>query len=106
MEDQMKWLYEEIVEWDRKEGERGLMDDECNIQDRKKEEFYRLSVMEEIKCKQKSKIQWHKEGDNNAKFFHLMATSRMNNNNIVGMKIEWVCINDGGRINSPVVELF
>lgn len=45
-----------------------------------------MVFLEEIKWKQKSKVQWLKEVNNNTKFFHRVAFARGNHNLITRLK--------------------
>lgn len=52
------------------------------MRDLAKQEYAKISVLEEIKWKQKAKGQWLKEGDKNMIFFHKIASARRNTNYI------------------------
>lgn len=47
-----------------------------------------LNLQEEIMWKQRSRIQWLNEGDNNTKFFHQKANRRRNKNRITQLSRE------------------
>jgi uncharacterized coiled-coil DUF342 family protein len=47
-----------------------------------------LNLQEEIMWKQRSRIQWLNEGDNNTKFFHQKASRRRNKNRITQLSQE------------------
>ena len=50
------------------------------------EELHELMVAEESFYKQKSRIQWLKEGDENTKFFHGMVAARQHKNTILSLQ--------------------
>jgi hypothetical protein len=52
------------------------------------EKIIKLSLQEEIMWKQRSRIQWLIEGDNNTKFFHQKASRRQNKNKITQLTRE------------------
>lgn len=54
----------------------------------RKEDWYRFSLrlQEEAYYKQKFRVQWPKEGDNNTKFFHNYVKARENRKRIVGIE--------------------
>lgn len=62
---------EEIQNWDRKEENEGLTEDNCRLQNELKLEYERILAMEEVMWRQKSRVQWLKEWDNNTRFFSI-----------------------------------
>lgn len=50
-----------------------------------KQEYAKIVGLEEMKWKQKTKIKWLQEGDNNTKFFHHIASSKRNTNYIYSL---------------------
>lgn len=71
-----------------------------------KQKYKNVVVLEEIKWRQKAKVKWLKEGDNNTKFFHRMTTARRNVNYISKMKIGNAWVEDKGRIKDHVDGFF
>ncbi|GJU09942.1 reverse transcriptase [Tanacetum coccineum] len=51
-------------------------------------EIKELYAREEIMWRQRSRIQWLKEGDKNTQFFHAQATSRRKRNNLLKLRTE------------------
>ena len=75
-------LLEALKSFDAKEGEFGLSDAEVCERDVMRSEVKNLLSLKEISWRQKSRMLWIKEGDNNTKFFHRVANSRRRYNNL------------------------
>lgn len=73
-------ILEEIQHLDRKEELGPLEEEDVLRRLALKEDFVRKVREEEIKWKQRSRCQWLKEGDQNTKFFHGMASPRQRGN--------------------------
>ncbi len=86
----LSWLH-----WlDTAEELRSLSLEECTLRPRLKVRFEELCLLEEIKWKQRSRVQWLKAGDANTKFFHIKANRRRSQNFISQLS-------DGSALLSP-----
>ncbi|XP_035544681.1 uncharacterized protein LOC118348042 [Juglans regia] len=69
-------------------------------------ELERLTLMEEISWRQKSRALWLREGDKNTKFFHRMANAHRRFNYIESLSIDGDVSSDQGEIKEHVVGHF
>ena len=69
-------------------------------------EFAEISRNEEIAWRQRSRVQWLKQGDKNTKYFQLMATSHKRFNTIDKLEVEGVIISESEEIMNEVVSFY
>jgi hypothetical protein len=83
-------LMAELLALDIKEGVQGLSHVEQILRESQKAELIRLTHLAEISWRQKSRVLWLKEGDNNTKFFHKMANSHRRCNYMENLEVDGV----------------
>ena len=66
-------------------------------------EFAEISRKEEIAWRQRSRVQWLKQGDKNTKYFQKMATSHKRFSTIEKLEVEGVIISEPEEIKNEVV---
>ena len=66
----------------------------------------KLTLMEEISWRQKSRVLHLKEGDANTKFFHRMANSNRKNNGIESLMVNGTLSSDQGIIADYITHFF
>ena len=54
----------------------------------------KLTLLEEISCRQKSRVLHLREGDANTRFFHRMANSNRRNNDIESLMVDGILSSD------------
>ena len=91
---------------DAKEGEFGLSDTESCERAVARSEVENLFSLEEISWKQKSRMLWIKEGDNNTKFFHKMANSRRRFNHLSFLEVDGVIYKEESEMAAQVVNFY
>lgn len=91
----IKWrlekLFEEVRSPDEKEGLGALSASLAENRTYLKVEIHRLLVSEEISWRQKSTVQWLKEGDRNTKFFQRMANAHRSASQIIKCLLMELC---------------
>lgn len=102
----MERLLQEVSMLDVKEGAGNLSSEEADRHTAMKAEVRRLLVCEEICWRQKSRVQWLKEGDKNTKFFHRMATAHKVINQIRKVIMEGVLLEDQAAIKEGMVDFY
>ena len=76
---------------DAREDLSGLSQEDQTRRIQIKGEIAHLASLEEISWRQKSRILFVKEGDNNTRFFHRVANSHRRTNYIRGIEVDGVC---------------
>lgn len=80
VETRLKNIEDEAYALDLLADERPLLGSEISRRKEVREEAWRLSKMLEWIWRQKSRINWANKGDENTKYFHIMACSRNSRN--------------------------
>ena len=99
-------LLETLKLLDAKEEEFGLSDAESCERVEARSEVENLLSLEEISWRQKSRMLWIKEGDNNTKFFHKMANSRRRFNHLSFLEVDGVIYEEETKIAAQVVNFY
>ena len=99
-----KSLLSELLGLDARENLLGLSHEEHHTQI--KGDIAHLASLEEISWRQKSRVLFVKEGDNNTHFFHRIANSHKRTNHIRGIKVDGVLYEDEADVRSQVVQFY
>ncbi|KAH1212636.1 hypothetical protein GmHk_14G040786 [Glycine max] len=86
--------------------DRPLGDDEVQIMKSIQQELWEISFAHESILRQKSRIRWLREGDNNTTFFHKSINFRRHYNAIQGMFIEGTWVQNPKLIKDQAVSFF
>ena len=91
---------------DAKEGVLGLTETERVERNEARSQVEQLLSLEEISWRQKSRMLCIKEGDNNTKFFHMMANSHRRSNHLSFLEVDGVIYEDGAEVAAQVVQYY
>ena len=91
---------------DAKEGVLGLTETERVERNEASSQVEQLLSLEEISWRQKSRMLCIKEGDNNTKFFHMMANSHRRSNHLSFLEVDGVIYEDGAEVAAQVVQYY
>ena len=69
-------------------------------------EIEKLTLLEEISWRQKSRMLHLREGDASTKFFHRMANSNRRNNGIESLMVDGTLSSDQGMIADCITQFF
>ena len=104
VERQKKELLEALKFLDVKEGEHSLSEVELGERAMLRSQIQNLLSLEEVSWRQKSRMLYIKEGDNNTKFFYKMANSRRRHNHISMLEVNGVIYEDKSEMVDLVVQ--
>ena len=96
----------EVLQLDVKEGPDGLLNEEALSREVHKCEVVRLAHLELTSWRQKSRVLWLQEGDNNTKFFHCMANSNRRRNYVVGLEVDGVFYEEKEAVKLQIVRFY
>lgn len=65
-------------------------------------DFWRMAHMKKSLSRQKFRILWVKDEDENSKFFHAMINARRRTNAIFGLHVEGVCVDDPNLVQGDL----
>ena len=91
---------------DVKEGLDGLSDEVVLLREEQKCEAVRLAHLEETSWRQKSRVLWLQEGDDNTKFFHCMANSNRRRNYVNGLEVDEVFYEENEEVKQQIVQFY
>uniref|UniRef100_A0A2N9J584 UBC core domain-containing protein n=1 Tax=Fagus sylvatica TaxID=28930 RepID=A0A2N9J584_FAGSY len=95
-----------ILELDVKEGNGGLSSEDQILREELKCEVVRLAHLEETSWRQKSRVLWLKEGDNNTRFFHKTTNSNRRNNYLSSLEVDGRIFEDKEDIKIQVERFY
>ncbi|XP_041009220.1 uncharacterized protein LOC121253280 [Juglans microcarpa x Juglans regia] len=103
---QKNTLFKELKGLEGVEEERELFEEERARKIQVTMDIERVSLLEEISWRQKSRALWLKEGDKCTKFFHRLANSHRRNNAIETLMIDGVTSSNQDEISNHVVKYY
>ena len=96
----------DLQSFDEKESTSFLTSEEHVLREACKSELENLAILEEVSWRQKSRVLWLKEGDNNTKFFHQMANSHRRNNYMERVEVDGVVYEVESEVREKVVQFY
>ncbi|GJX74403.1 transposon TX1 uncharacterized [Tanacetum coccineum] len=87
-----------LLEWDAKAEASLLSSHDCLKQEEDLMDMYRLEQKERDSLKQKSRVKWSIEGDENTKFFHALVNKNMRKKNLNGLNLNGIWVEDPNSI--------
>ena len=96
----------DLQAFDEKEGTSFLTSEEHVLREACKSELEKLAILEEVSWRQKSRVLWLKEGDNNTKFFHQMANSHRRNNYMERVEVDGTVYEVESEVKQKVVQFY
>jgi hypothetical protein len=91
---------------DEKESESSLSDEERLRREECKLELEKVAHMEEVSWRQKSRVLWLKEGNNNTKFFHKMANSHQSYNYMEQVEVVGAIYEEAPEVREKMVQFY
>ena len=106
VERQKKELLKALKLFNVKEGEHDISEMELGERVVLRSQIQNLLSLEEVSWRQKSRMLYIKEGDNNTKFFHKMANSRRRHNHISMLEVNGVIYEDEFEMVDQAVQFY
>ena len=94
VEVQIKKLWKDLSALENREESRDLLAEERVEMGRIRDELERVTLLEEISWRQKSRVLCVRKGDRNTKFFHRIANSHRRVNSIDRLMVDGVLSSD------------
>lgn len=79
---------------------------ECNLRLKLKVRYEELCILDELKWKQRSRVQWLREGDANTRFFHIRASCRRSRNHIYQLSDGTNTLSSSNSIADHLISFF
>ena len=92
--------------WDKKEKFSALNLEECEARNEARESYKTWVLREQISWRQKSREVWLKNGDNNTRFFHMMANTHNRRNWLSKVKVNGCWYTEENDLKDSVVGAF
>ena len=99
-------LWNKLNDLDVREESQPLTTEEKLEQINLRTDIEKLTLLEEVSWRQKSRVLHLREGDTNTKFFHRMANSYRRNNGIESLMIDGILSSDQGMITECITQFF
>lgn len=99
-------ILNQIANWENIQDNSPLTDDEMLQKANLAMEFEELAKNEEIAWRQRSRVQWLKQGDKNTKFFHRIATSHWRFNSMEQLEVDGDIVKDPALIKEVVQNFY
>ncbi len=96
----------DLQSFDEKESTSFLTSEERVLREACKSELENLAILEEVSWRQKSRVLWLKEGDNNTKFFYQMANSHRRNNYMERVEVDGAVYEVESEVREKVVQFY
>ena len=96
----------ELQALDEKESLSSLSSDERRMREDCRAELENVAHLEETSWRQKSRVLWLKEGDNNTKFFHKLANSHRRSNYMKKVELDGVVYEEETEVREKVVHFY
>lgn len=97
---------EELAKWEAVQEQRVLTEEEIQQKTNLAITYEQVAKNEEIRWRQRSRIQWLKQGDKNTKFFDRVATSHKRYNSIESLLVDGCNTNDPSVIKETIKSFY
>lgn len=106
LEGQRQAVVSLLSSWDELEAEGGLSLDDVARKEAARQDYVRISCLEEVSFRQRSRCLWLKDGDRNTKFFHQVANAHRQMNLISRMRVNGRELVNEEEIKGGIVDFY